>query len=160
MLHKRDAIFGANFNSRSNNVTTHASFDPEPGQPDPAAYCSEVLENFSGEYGAKDLEENPHEEVVFPGPPISDADEDSPNLFVVKYNCGPHTPDQQEVPHYLLVIYTMVSWLHLQFNLLRVVCNTLLAFLTRLLMFLNLGITPPFITLHSTMRTLSVDPQI
>jgi len=109
VLHECSAIFGANFNSRSDNVTTHASFDPKPGQPDPVACCSEVLENFSGEYGAEDLEEDPHEEVTFPGPPISDADKDSPDPFVVEYDCGPHMPDRQEVPHYLLVIYTMVS---------------------------------------------------
>ncbi len=60
MLREHGAIFGANFNSRSDNITTHTSFDPKPGQPDPAACCSEVLENFSGEYGAEDLEEDPH----------------------------------------------------------------------------------------------------
>jgi len=97
---------------------------------------------------------------VFPGPLVSDADEDFPDPFVVEYDCGPHTPNRQEVPHYLLVIYAIVSWLHLQFNLPRVACNALLAFLARLLTFLNPGITPPFITLHSATRTLSVDSRI
>ena len=153
-------VFSANLNSRSDNITTYTSFDPEPGQPDPAACCSEVPENFSGEYRTEDQEDDPPEEVVFPGSLISDTDKDFPDLFVVKYDRGPHTPNRQEVPHYLLIIYAIVSWLHLQFNLPCIACNALLAFLTCLLMFLNLSIMPPFIMLHSATCTLSIDSRI
>jgi len=124
------------------------------------ACYSEVPENFSGKYRTEDQEDDPPKEVMFPGPLVSNADEDFPGPFVVEYDCGPHTPNRQEVPHYLLVIYTIVSWLHLQFNLPRVMCNALLAFLAHLLTFLNPGITPPFIMLHSATRTLSVDSRI
>jgi hypothetical protein len=102
----------------------------------------------------------PIKRACFLLPPISDADEDSPNPFVVEYGREPHAPTWQEVPHYLLVIYVIVSWLHLQFNLPRVACNMLLAFLASLLTFLNLGIVPPFITLQSATHTLSVDSRI
>ncbi len=91
------------------DVIFSASVDPESGQPEPLASGSEVQEIFSSEYGAQDLEDDPHEEGTFPGPPVSNTDKDSPDPFVVEYGCGPHTPDWQEVPHYLLVIYAVVS---------------------------------------------------
>jgi hypothetical protein len=126
----------------------------------PLVSGSEVLEILSSKYGAQDLEDNPHEEGMFPSPPISNTDKDSPDPFVVEYGCEPHVPTWQKVPHYLLVIYIIVFWLHLQFNLPCVTCNALLAFLASLLMFLNLGIVPPFITLQSATHTLSVDSRI
>ena len=129
------------------DVIFSASVDPESGQPVPLASGSEVLEILSGEYGAQDLEDDAHKEGIFPSPPISDADKDSPDPFVVEYGCETHMPNWQEVPHYLLVIYVIVSWLHLQFNLSCIVCNALLAVLAHLLTFLNLGIMLPFIML-------------
>ena len=157
---RSDSPDGSSHIEQEYDIIFSASVDPESGQPVPLASGSEVLEILSGEYGAQDLEDDPHEEGMFPAPPISDADEDSPDPFVVEYGREPHAPTWQEVPHYLLVIYAIVSWLHLQFNLPRVACNALLAFLASLLTFLNPGIVPPFITLQSAMRTLSVDSRI
>jgi hypothetical protein len=129
------------------DIIFSASINSESGQPVPLASGSEILEIFSGKYGAQDLEDNPHEEGMFPSPPISNTDEDSPDPFVVEYSCKPHVPTWQKVPHYLLVIYMIVFWLHLQFNLPCVTWNALRAFLASLLTFLNLGIMLPFITL-------------
>jgi hypothetical protein len=64
------------------------------------------------------------------------------------------------IPDHLLVIYAVVSWLHLQFNLPCIACNAVLAFLTCLVMFFNPQISAPFITLQSITRNLAVDPCI
>ena len=112
----------------------------------------------------KDQADNPeHEDDIsaYAGPFHSEPSEDEPDPFIVKFdNSMPSTSGIQREPDHLLVIYVIVAWLHMQFLLPHVACNVLLAFLACLLMFLIPGIWPPFITLHSTTHTLSINPQI
>ncbi|KAG1852439.1 hypothetical protein DFJ58DRAFT_885236 [Suillus subalutaceus] len=70
-----------------------------------------------------------------------------------------HT-DLLHLPHHLLVIYALVSWLHLQFHLPRVTCNALLAILACILLSIAPAINTPFITLQSSNRVLGVDKTI
>jgi hypothetical protein len=115
-----------------------------------------------------DLREDPadypgHEDDVsaYTGPFHSEPNEDEPDPFMVKRDKSELSIDSiQRVPDHLLVIYAIVSWLHMHFSLPRVACNALLAFLARLLTFLIPGIQPPFVTLHSATCTLGVDPRI
>jgi len=93
------------------------------------------------------------------GPLLAGPSEDDPDPFVVEHHAR-QSADIQKLPNYLLVIYVMVSWLHLQFHLPRIACNALLAFLACLLTFFSPAATPPFITLQSATRTLGVDPHI
>ncbi|KAG2094259.1 uncharacterized protein F5147DRAFT_779097 [Suillus discolor] len=57
--------------------------------------------------------------------------EDNPDPFLPDndYFSEDHM-DLSHLPHHLLVIYALVSWLHLQFHLPRVACNALLVILT------------------------------
>jgi len=86
--------------------------------------------------------------------------EDDPDPFLVNRHPTNASVNVLDIPHHLLIIYTMVSWLHLQFNLPHIACNAVLAFLTCLVMFFNPQILAPFITLQSITRTLAVDPSI
>jgi hypothetical protein len=98
-------------------------------------------------------------------PLVSDSTEDSPDPFVVERieSCGRQgTANLQEpdLPTHLLVVYTMITWLHFQFHLPHVACNAVLAFLALLFRFFKLGILPPFVTLPSAIRALGADPGI
>ena len=108
--------------------------------------------------------DNPvHEDDIsaYAGPFHSKPNEDKPDPFVVESNNSmPPMSGIQREPDHLLVIYVIVAWLHMQFSLLCVACNALLAFLACLLMFLIPGTQLPFVTLHSATHTLSIDPQI
>jgi hypothetical protein len=77
---------------------------------------------------------------TYVGPFHSNPNKDEPDPFVVKSdNSMPTMSGIQREPDHLLVIYTIVTWLHMQFSLLHVICNALLTFLACLLMFLILG---------------------
>src|SRR5229473_586390 len=95
-------------------------------------------------------------------PPMSIPTEDDVDPFVVEPRYRPGTVNHQdsETPEHLLVVYTMVSWLHFQFHLPRAACNAVLAFLALLFRFFSLAITPPFISLQSATRALGVDPLV
>ena len=80
---------------------------------------------------------------TYAGPFHSEPNEDEPDPFVNHSdNSKPFTSGIQREPGHLLVIYTIVAWLHMQFLLPHVACNVLLAFLAHLhlLMFLIPGI--------------------
>ena len=88
--------------------------------------------------------------------------EDDLNLFMVEPQDRQWTVNQQDsgTPEHLLVVYMMVSWLHLQFHLPHAMCNVVLAFLALLFRFFSPAITQPFITLQSTMHALGIDPLV
>ncbi|KAG1841027.1 hypothetical protein DFJ58DRAFT_732636 [Suillus subalutaceus] len=87
--------------------------------------------------------------------------EDDPDPFLPDedYFSEDHT-DLSHLPHHLLVIYALVSWLHLQFHLPRVAYNALLAILACILLSIAPAIDTPFITLQSSNRVLGVDKTI
>ncbi|KIK16848.1 hypothetical protein PISMIDRAFT_25032 [Pisolithus microcarpus 441] len=68
--------------------------------------------------------------------------------------------DLANVPDHITAIHTVVSWLHLQFHLLHVACNALLAIFSLLLLFLNPATQVPFITIQSGNHFLGVDKPI
>jgi hypothetical protein len=81
-----------------------------------------------------DLHEDPADIPVYKddisayaGPFHSEPIEDEPDPFVVESDNSmpPMSGIQRELDH-LLVIYTIVAWLHMQFLLPRVACNALL----------------------------------
>jgi hypothetical protein len=93
---------------------------------------------------------------------MSDLSEDNPDPFVVEARDRKGTvklPEPETPPH-LLVAYTIVTWLHLQFHLPHVACNAMLGFLALLFRFLGVDLTPPFITLHSATRALGINPGV
>jgi len=124
------------------------------------------------QYGQYD-QEGPVDEESFPGVDIPDHEEnftinctfpsmpseDDPNPFLVDHTVH-NTSNIQHIPHHLLVIYVVVSWLHLRFALPRIACNALLVILAHLLTFVDPTLTTPFITLQSATRTLGLDPTI
>ncbi|KAG2066534.1 hypothetical protein BDR04DRAFT_1121077 [Suillus decipiens] len=84
--------------------------------------------------------------------------EDDPDPFLSEEILDLHNNmDFADVPPHLLTIYALVSWLHLQFHLPRVVCNALLAVFACLLISLSPAIDALFITLQSSNRVLRVD---
>jgi len=91
---------------------------------------------------------------------VDSADDHDP--FIVEHHDKHDTSNlyDQDIPSHLLVMYTMVTWLHLQFHLPCIACNAVLAFLGLLLRFFQLCFMPPFITLQSTTRALGVDPGV
>ena len=92
--------------------------------------------------------------------PQADPIEDDPDPFMIKQDPTHSKTNILDLPDHLLVIYTLVCWLHMQFKLPRIACNAVLAILACLIRFLNPGLQPPFITLPSITRTLAVDPPI
>jgi hypothetical protein len=131
-------------------------FDPNPGQ---AVAC--LTQEHQDNYEYYDNQEEPHQKD-HAGPLISDANEDTPDPFIVERNGSDrqHLPAAQQLPGYLLMIHAAVTWLHLQFNLPHITCNTVLAIMAYLIMSLVPRITPPFCTLQSATRMLGVDPPI
>ena len=135
--------------------TYHSLFDPNPGR---SLAC---LTQEQDDLGFYDDQEELHEED-HTGPLVSDANEDTPDPFVVERDGfdRQRIPTAQQLPGYLLAIHATIAWLHLQFNLPRVACNAVLAIMAYLITFLVPGITPPFRTLQSATRALGVDPSI
>ncbi len=140
-------------------------------EPTESPFIEELPESLNYEDGPEDpldLCEDPvdipvHKDDIsaYAGPFHSEPNEDKPDPFVVESNNSmpPMSGIQRELDH-LLVIYAIVAWLHMQFLLLRIACNALLAFLACLLTFLIPGTQLPFVTLHSATHTLGIDPQI
>ena len=95
------------------------------------------------------------------GPLISNLTDGTPDPFVVEPERWATARHQgPEIPTHLLVMYTMVSWLHFQFHVPHVACSAILAFLGLLFKSFNLDIVSPFITLQSATWALGVDPGI
>ena len=91
--------------------------------------------------------------------PPSDHIEDT-DPFLVDQPPVQSITDISELPKHLLAIYTIVSWLHIQFNLLRIACNALLEILACLVTFFNTQLALPFVTLPSVTRSLAIAPSI
>jgi len=106
-----------------------------------------------------DIPEYEEEHLTITSPLPSEPSEDDPNPFVVEPTTQ-STANVEQILDYLLVIYAVVLWLHLQFSLPCVACNALLMILAHLLMFFDPTIITPFITLQSVTRTLGLDPTI
>ncbi|KAL4079714.1 hypothetical protein J3A83DRAFT_4368529 [Scleroderma citrinum] len=73
---------------------------------------------------------------------------------------SPTENDFTDVPSHLIVIYALVSWLHLQFHLPQVACNVLLGIFALILTAVSPVITTPFLTLQSSNCVLGMDKPI
>jgi hypothetical protein len=93
-------------------------------------------------------------------PPSSEPTEDDVDPFLVDRHPTRLITDVLAIPHHLLVIYVLVSWLHLQFHLPHIACNAVLAILACLIKFFDPHLPLPFISLQSVTRMLAVDPPI
>lgn len=124
---------------------------PPDGRQDPLDYQEDDQDLDTLEYD---------NEETGVGPLPLEPNENDPDPFFVERENRQNAPDFQDLPRYLLVIYAMVSWLHLQFYLPRIACNAMLAIFARLFTFLNPRIRLPFVTLISAMRSLGVDSHI
>ena len=91
---------------------------------------------------------------------VSDPTEHDP--FVVEHRDKQESANLQELelPSHLLVVYTLITWLHFQFHLPRVACNAILAFMALLFGFISVDIPLPFTTLQSATRALGVNPGV
>jgi hypothetical protein len=97
--------------------------------------------------------------ICLQAPPLEPC-KDDPDPFMVEHEQRHDSPNSQDIPGYLLVIYATVLWLHLQFYLPHVACNMMLVILVCLLTFLNPETMLPFITLVSATQSLGVDSHI
>lgn len=144
----------------------------DPGQHAFERHLAKTVEEMQREQATLDDEEEIQDfdgDGCFDGPdeeddraPIqTEPGEDDPDPFLPDddYFSEDHM-DLSHLPHHLLVIYALVSWLHLQFHLPRVACNALLAILTCILLSIAPTIETPFITLQSSNRVLGVDKTI
>ncbi|KAG2142992.1 hypothetical protein DEU56DRAFT_910932 [Suillus clintonianus] len=110
-----------------------------------------------------DLDANPledvdkYQDILGKGQP---AEDDTDPFFIVDGLYTEDTTDLMHLPGHLVLIYAVVSWLHLQFHLPKVACNTPLAIFTCILLTLSPNIEPPFVTLQSSNRVLGVDKPI
>jgi len=93
---------------------------------------------------------------------VSDATECNHDPFVVEHHdkYGIANLQEPEIPSHLLVVYTMITWLHFQFHLPHAACNAILAFLALLFRYFSTDIAPPFITLPSATRALGINPGV
>lgn len=69
--------------------------------------------------------------------PPSEPTEDDTDPFLVDQQPVHPITNISELPKHLLAIYTIVSWLHIQFNLPQVACNALLEILVCLVIFFS-----------------------
>ena len=84
-------------------------------------------------------------------------DEDNPDPFAVMDTFHPDDMDLLSIPVHLLMIYAVISWLHLQFHLPCVACNALLMILSFLLVSISPSLLTPFVTLQSSNHILGLD---
>ena len=123
-------------------------------------YGQEDQEDAFGEEAFPDVDIPEYEENLVNAHPLPfEPSEDDPNPFRVEQTSH-NMANIQHIPHHLLVIYVVVSWLHLRFALPRIACNALLVILASFLSFLDPTLITPFITLQSVTRTLGLDPAI
>ncbi|KAG1743168.1 uncharacterized protein EDB91DRAFT_230405 [Suillus paluster] len=81
--------------------------------------------------------------------PSTDPNEDDPDPFLPEEGFNStRDRDLTDTPPHLIMIYALISWLHLQFHLPRAACNALLAILGCILVALSPAIDTPFITLQ------------
>ncbi|KIO14438.1 hypothetical protein M404DRAFT_1009458 [Pisolithus tinctorius Marx 270] len=91
-----------------------------------------------------------------------EVSEDVPDPFWTGNNprSGISFEDLSTLPVYLLVVYMMTTWLHLQWHLPRAACNAVLGILSCLILALCPSLSPPFVTLPSAMKVLGLDLQV
>ena len=111
--------------------------------------------------GGDDEQEDFPDEDTFPGDqdldsvdehtvlPPSEPTEDDTDPFLVDQQPVWLIANVSELPKHLLTIYVIVSWLHIQFNLLQVACNVLLKILACLVTFFSTQLAQPFVMLPS-----------
>jgi hypothetical protein len=122
---------------------------------DPLGYHEDDQDLDAPDYDNEDEDLGVHSQAL-----LSDPNEDNPDPFVVEHEQRQNGCSPRDIPGYLLIIYVMVSWLHLQFSLPCVVCNMVLAIIACLLTFLDPDIRVPFITLVSASRSLGVNSYV
>lgn len=93
-------------------------------------------------------------QIMMP-PPL---DEDYPDPFEPSTGMFNHqTCSVSQQPQYLIVVYMLAAWLHLQWHLPRLACNAFLAIMACLVLFLSPGSERPFVTLQSATQVLSLN---
>ncbi|KAH7918292.1 hypothetical protein BV22DRAFT_1134692 [Leucogyrophana mollusca] len=128
-----------------------AESDAELGEPDEDVDIDEPNQ----EQDDADLTDNAHTVL---GPLASEWDEDNPDLFLIDKGFSHNNDnDLSSMPPHLIVIYALVTWLHLQWHLPRAACNALLAIITCVLAFVAPHVAAPFVTLQLATRVLSLD---
>ena len=105
---------------------------------------------------------NEGDHSTFLRPLRSDATDGEYNYdpFIVEHRDGIANLQEPQIPIHLLVVYTIITWLHFQFHLPRVACNAMLAFLALLFRFFSVDLALPFTTFHSATRALGVNPGV
>src|SRR6266849_392005 len=126
-------------------------------------YAPEGEDDFSDKDTILDADRGDEgDQLSPPGPIASDPTKDcnNPDPFVVESHDRRGIADLQEpeIPSHLRAVYTLVTWLHLQFHLPHVACNVVLAFLAFFFTFFKLALMPPFTTIQSATRALGINP--
>ena len=143
------------FNQTNNNLIEEAQEDLACQ----GTYNQEYFHDEDAQLGGEHLDYGDATSNV--ATPPYEPTEDDPDPFLVnQHPLVPSNVNISDIPGHLLVIYTMVCWLHMQFHLPRIACNAVLAILACLVEALNPLLPLPFITLSSVTRTLAVDPSI
>ena len=155
------------------DVSGNVDYDADPGllsstvdvNPEYICVCEGEYVHDDDDFLDEDDLDNPDlgndgDHSISLGPHVSDATEHDP--FVVEHRDKHGTGDlhEHEIPSHLLIVYTMVTWLHFQFHLPHLACNAILAFLALLFRFFSVDLAPPFITLPSTTHALDVNPGV
>ena len=157
-------------------ITPHTSLRSDPSEPQFSPINNHLVDKDQEDVVCQ---ENYDDQLDFPDeddlPGVEDGDEVNINInttlhpsepdpdadpFLVDQHPTRSIADVLAIPDHLIIIYTMVSWLHMQFQLPRIACNAVLAIFACLVKFLDPQLPSPFITLPSITRTLAVDPQI
>ena len=134
-----------------------------------------TIEQGLGDNPLDGADDNPNDEADLDGSPEDDNlenevgntvlavqdDKDNPDPFMSLpefQSADDH--DLSRLPPHLLVIYTVISWLHLQFHLPRVACNALLTIFAYTLASILPSIATPLVTLQSSNFILGVNRNI
>ena len=101
------------------------------------------------------LDNDAHEDAPFMATSLQDKD--NPDPFAIVDTFHPDDMDLLSILVHLLMIYAVISWLHFQFHLPCVACNTLLTILGFLLVSILPSLLTPFVTLQSSNCTLGLN---
>lgn len=113
-------------------------------------------QDLDNEETHQDEEDKIHQDDDDPPILVLTSSEDDPDPFEILLE--PHNERNYiNQPPYLLVIYALATWLHLQFHLPRIACNAFLAIMAYLLASVAPQLASPFVTLQSATRFLGLD---
>jgi hypothetical protein len=112
------------------------------------APCNVKSQGFLDEVHQKEVYSAEVDQAVDDQADLDESLDDDP--FMVKETFHSDDHDLSDTPPHILTVYMLVSWLHLQFHLPHVACNTILAILTCILVLLSPTIATPFTTLQSS----------